>query len=202
MMDDSKREGLKIKRSKIEIKSVVNTYLQKRNYYLLQPFEVTKNQQLTYSQIEHEVSRGNSILFNSPNCDPQVVDQNFAKFLTWWKIQKKKSSCNDLDQLIGPLFCHLCIEIYNDEHKERPNGFFRNYLSSFDRNKCEPIVRDLINLIGKDAEITEAKELFRSKKTVVDSCQQCLDLLKLFVEQQCHVVFLQVSTNLIYNCLF
>lgn len=192
-MEELKREGNRSKRTRSEVKNVVSSYLQKRNYCILQPFEVTKNQQLTYSEIENEVARSNSVLYSCSNSDPTVVDQNFAKFVAWLKEQKEKNLCTDLDQLVGPLFCHFYIEILKGEHKERAGVFFRNHLTSFERNNCDLLVKELINLFGNEGDITEAKELFRSKKTVIDLRHETLDSLKSFVLENCHVVFLQVS---------
>lgn len=193
-MDESKREN-KNKRIKSEVKSALNSYLQKRNYCLLRPFEITKNQQFTYFQIENEVSRSNSILYSSPTNDPVIIDENFTKFIKWLKERKEKSLCTDLDQMTGPLFCHFYIEILKGGHKDKANHFFRAHLSLFDRNYCDPIVKQLITLFHNNADISDAKESFRSKKTVVDLTQESLDYSKSFVFGNCHVVFLQVSVT-------
>lgn len=194
-MDESRREN-KSKRLKSEVKNAVSSYLQKRNYCLLRPFEVTENQQFTYYQIENEVARSNSLLYSSSNSDTTVIDQNFTKFVLWLKEQKEKKLCTDLDQIIGPLFCHFYIEILKGDHQEKANHFFRTHLLSFDRSNCDPIVKELINLFHNEADINDVKELFRSKKTVIDISQESLDFLKSFVLGSCHVVFLQVSVTL------
>lgn len=190
-MDDSKREH-KSKRLKSEVKNAVGSYLQKRNYCLLRPFEVNKDQQFTYYQIENEVARANSVLYSSSNTDPTVIDQNFTKFLIWLRERQEKNFCSDLDPLVGPLFCHFCIEILKSDHSEKANHFFRTHVSSFDRSNCDLIVKELINLFHIEGDISEIKELFRSKKTVIDLSQESLDILKNFVHEDCHVVFLQV----------
>lgn len=69
-MDDWKRENVKTKRLKSEVKTAVNSYIQKRNYCLLHPFEVSKYQQLTYSQIKNKVSKANSVLYGCSKSDP------------------------------------------------------------------------------------------------------------------------------------
>lgn len=187
----------KSKRLKSEVKNVLNSYVQKRNYCLLQPFEVTKNQQLKYSHIENDVSRPNSILYSTLNSDPTIIDQNFARFLAWLRRQKEKEMCMDLDQLVGPLFCHFYIEIMKGEHKEKAGMFFRNHLGSFDSSMCDPIVKELITLFGNESDISKAKELFRRKKICLDLSQDSLDLLKNFMLDNGHVIFLQVGT---YDC--
>lgn len=192
-MEDTKRESSKTKRIKSEVKNAVHSYLQKRNYCLLQPFEITKREQLTYSQIENEVARSNSVSYSCSNNDPAIIDQNFTNFLLWMKDQKKKKLCTDFDQLVGPLFCHFYIEILKGDHKEKAGVFFRNHLSAFERNHCDEFVKELIHLFNNEADITEAKEIFRSKKIVIDLSQESLDLLKNFVLDNCHVIFLQVS---------
>lgn len=199
-MEESLRDGNKTKRSKHEVKNVLNSYLQKRNYSFLQPFEVTKNQHLSYSQIENEVARSNSILYSCSNSDPNVIDQNFTKFSTWLKEQREKDLCTDLDQIVGPLFCHFCIEILKGDHKEKAGVFFRSHLGSFERNNCDPFVKELIKLFASDADISDAKELFRSKKIVITLTQESLDLFKKFVLDNCHVVFLQVSKKTTIIC--
>lgn len=192
-MDESKRDGSKTKRSKSEVKSVLNSYLQKRNYCLLQPFEVTKNEQLTHSQIENEVARSNSVLYSCSNSDPAIIDQNFTKFLAWLKEQKEKKLCTDFDEIIGPLFCHFYIEILKGDHREKAGVFFRNHSTAFERSKCDVVVRELINLVNSETDIVEVREILRSRKTVIDLSQESLDLLKNFVLKNCHVVFVQVS---------
>lgn len=191
-MEESKRESSKTKRIKSEMRNTVNSYLQKRNYVLFQPFEITKMQQLTYSKIENDVARSNSVLYGCPKSDPAVIDQNFIKFLLWLKEQNEKNVCTDLDKLVGPLFCHFYIEILKGD-KNKAGIFFNNHVSSFDKNNCDQMVKELIHLFNNEGNMSEMINLFRSKRTVINSSEETLDLLKRFVLENCHVVFLQVS---------
>lgn len=191
-MEGSKRDSSRIKRIKSEVKNTLNSYLQKRNYCLFQPFEITKFQQLTYSEIENDVARSNSVLYGCPKSDPAVIDQNFTKFLLWLKEQKEDNLCTDINKLVGPLFCHFYIEILKGD-KNKAGIFFNNHISSFDKNNCDQMVKDLIHLFNNEVNMSEMIELFRNKRTVINVSQETLDMLKRFVLDNCHVVFLQVS---------
>ncbi|XP_018576095.1 TAF5-like RNA polymerase II p300/CBP-associated factor-associated factor 65 kDa subunit 5L [Anoplophora glabripennis] len=192
-MDDVKRENNEVRRSKSEVKNVVTGYLHKRNYTTLQTFESTKNEQITHSLLESGVGRSNSILYSCYNSDPLVIDQNFTKFLLWLKDQTKhKNHCHDVEQIVGPLFCHLYIDIVGGGHSERAASFLKCHLPAIDKGKCDCTVRDLINLFSSDGDITKLKEKFRSKKIVIELKEQSLAVLKKFVLESCHVLFLQI----------
>lgn len=192
-MDDAKRENNKIKRTKGEVKNVVTGYLQKRNYTTLQTFESTQNQQISHTLLESGVGRSNSILYSCYNSDPLVIDQNFTKFLLWLKDQiKQKNQCHDVEQIVGPLFCHLYMDIVGGGHSERAASFLKCHLPAIDKGKCDSTVKDLINLFSTDGDITKLKEKFRSKKIVIELDERSLAVLKKFILESCHVLFLQI----------
>ncbi|KAJ8917953.1 hypothetical protein NQ315_002648 [Exocentrus adspersus] len=171
-MDDVKREGIKIKRSKGEVRNVVTNavtgYLQKRNYTTLQSFESTRKQQITLSLLESGVGRSNSILYSCYNSDPLVIDQNFSKFLLWLKDQTiYKNQCHDVEQIVGPLFCHLYMDIVGGGHSEKAASFLKCHLPAIDKGKCDSTVKDLINIFSCEGDISKLKEKFRSKKIKV-----------------------------------
>lgn len=192
-MEDAKRENNKIKRTKGEVKNVVTGYLQKRNYTTLQTFESTKNQHITHSLLESGVGRSNSVLYSCYNSDPLVIDQNFTKFLLWLEDQTKlKNQCHDVEQIVGPLFCHLYMDILGGRHSERAASFLKCHLPTIDKGKCDNTVKDLINLLSSDGDITKLKEKFRSQKIVIELNERSLAVLKKFILESCHVLFLQI----------
>ncbi|KAJ8970028.1 hypothetical protein NQ314_001457 [Rhamnusium bicolor] len=192
-MDVVKRENNKIKRSKSDVKNVMSGYLHKRNYTTLQTFENTKKQQITNTLVANGVGKSNSILYSCYNSDPIVIDHNFTKFLIWLKDQTRhKNRCHDIEHIVGPLFCHLYMDILRGEHSERAASFFKCHLPAIDKSKCDNIVKDLIGIFATDGDSSKLKEKFRSKKIVVELNSQSLAVLKKFVLGSCHVVFLQV----------
>jgi transcription initiation factor TFIID subunit 5 len=194
-MEDAKRDINKTKRSKSDhVKNIVHSYLQKRNYASVGIQENTKiDQQITYSLVENEISRPNSILYSCYNSDPVVIDHNFSKFLSWVKdLTKNKNICQDIEHLIAPLFCHLYLDILKGGHSERAATFFKAHLPAIDKTKCDDFVKDLINLFTNDCDATCMIEQFRGNKYFLELSPQTLALLKKFVVENCHVVFLHV----------
>nr|XP_023025065.1 TAF5-like RNA polymerase II p300/CBP-associated factor-associated factor 65 kDa subunit 5L [Leptinotarsa decemlineata] len=200
-MDDVKRENNRIKRSKSEVKTVT-FYFQKRNYSASKIFESSRNQHLSYSSVGMYTcptsGRSNSILFSCCNIDPGVIDHNFNTFLDWMKEQTiKRRRCRDIEQLVGPLFCHLYMDIFRGGHADRATAFYKCYLESVE-NKCDPVFKELIHLIGSDNDLKKykengkLKENFRNKKIVINISKESLAGLKKFVLENCHVIFLQV----------
>ncbi|CAH0562202.1 unnamed protein product [Brassicogethes aeneus] len=191
-MDDVKRDNNKVKRSKSDVKNVISSYLQRRNYPSVCPVEISKSQLLTQHLVESGVSRPNSILYSGYSSDPVAIEQNFGKFLLWLKdLTKNKNKYHDIEYLVGPLFCHLYLDILRGGTKERASAFLKSYLPSVDKLKCDNMVQELINSFPTDEETVALKE-FRSNKYLVDLYKESLVVLKEFVRDNCHVVFHQV----------
>lgn len=194
-MDDIKRDVNKSKRSKIDnIRNLVQGYLQKRNYATITFQESPKiSEQITYSLVETEVSRPNSILYSCYNSDPLVIDQNFTKFLGWTRdLLKIKNIAHDIELLIGPLFCHLYLDIMKGGHPDKAALFFKAHLAAIDKTKCDDFVKDLINLFTNDSDATCMIEQFRQNKYFLQLSAETLDLLRKFIIDNCHVVFLHI----------
>ncbi|XP_044265310.1 TAF5-like RNA polymerase II p300/CBP-associated factor-associated factor 65 kDa subunit 5L [Tribolium madens] len=192
-MEEPKRDFPKPKRSKTDhVKNIVQSYLQKRNYAPLGIENCHPDQHLTYSLIENEISRPNSILYSCYNSDSVVIDHNFTKFLTWLKDCIKTKNCNDLEHLIAPFFCHLYLDILKGGHSDRAANFLKAHLLAIDKTKCDDFVKDLLNLFANDCDATCMIEQFRNNKYFIELSPQSLDLLKKFVGENCHVVFLHV----------
>ncbi|EFA06337.2 TAF5-like RNA polymerase II p300/CBP-associated factor-associated factor 65 kDa subunit 5L [Tribolium castaneum] len=192
-MEEPKREFPKPKRSKTDhVKNIVHSYLQKRNYAPIGIENCRPDQQLTYSLIENEISRPNSILYSCYNSDPVVIDHNFTKFITWLKDCSKTKNCPDLEQLTAPFFCHLYLDILKGGHSDRAATFLKAHLPAIDKTKCDDFVKDLVNLFANDCDATCMIEQFRNNKYYVELLPQSLALLKKFVAENCHVVFLHV----------
>lgn len=191
-MDEVKRKSTKIKRKKREVKNAVALYLQRRNYYTLQTFMVTKRQRLTHSLVETSVGRSNSIL--NIRCDPIVIDQNFTKFLLWLRDQTKfKNRFHDIECIVAPLFCHLYMEILRYEQADRAASFFKCHVPSINKNNCDNTIIDLIFANEtKDKDLSKFKERFRSSRIVLKLQSNSLKNLKVFVLENCHIGFLQV----------
>lgn len=190
-MDETKRELNKPKRSKTDhVKNIVQSYLQKRNYATIGlPQTCRSDQQITYSLVENEISRPNSILYSCYNNDPVVIDHNFTKFLSWLKT---KNTNQDIELVIAPLFCHLYLDILKGGHSDCAASFLKAHLPAIDKTKCDDFVKDLINLFANDCDATCMIEQFRSNKYFIELSQQSLAILKKFVVDNCHVVFLHV----------
>ncbi|RZC32657.1 WD40, TFIID 90kDa, and/or Nup160 domain containing protein [Asbolus verrucosus] len=194
-MDETKRDVNKTKRSKNDhVKNIVQSYLQKRNYASIGLQENSRrDQQITYSLVEKEISRPNSILYSCYNSDPLVIDHNFIKFLSWVKdLVKNKNICHDIEYLVAPLFCHLYLDILKGGHSERAANFCKAHLPVIDKTKCDDFVKDLINLFANDSDATCMIEQYRSNKYFLELSPRSLSLLKKFVIENCHVVFLHV----------
>ncbi|XP_057667098.1 TAF5-like RNA polymerase II p300/CBP-associated factor-associated factor 65 kDa subunit 5L [Diorhabda carinulata] len=190
IMDDAKRKNNKGKRKKREVKNVVSSYLQKRNYCNLQTFSITKKQQLSQSLVETAVGRSNSILYR---CDPLVIEQNFTKFLIWLKDQTKHHNNNDIERIVAPLFCHVYMEILRYEHSDRATTFFKSNIPLINESKCDNIIKQLFFPNGDvRKDISRFKEKFRSNRIVLRLNLEFLKKLKKFVLENCHIVFLQV----------
>ncbi|KAF2883090.1 hypothetical protein ILUMI_23082 [Ignelater luminosus] len=199
-MDELKRENStnKARRSRSDhVKQVVLSYLHKRNYPVLSPNLVPVQDFVLSSFIENEISRPNSILYSCFNNDPVIIDHTFSKFITWLKESlKAKSNYEDLELLVGPLFCHIYLEILRGGHTERATNFFKLHLPSVDRSKCDNLVKELINAFANDSiELPSLKDNFRSNKYVVQLSTGSVNILKKFLAEAGHVVLLQVFQN-------
>ncbi|XP_049817047.1 TAF5-like RNA polymerase II p300/CBP-associated factor-associated factor 65 kDa subunit 5L isoform X2 [Aethina tumida] len=156
----------------IEVQNVISTYLHRRNYPSVCPLEVSGTELLTHSAVESGASRPNSILYSCCNSDPIVIDQNFK-------------------YIVGPLFCHLYLDILHGGNSERAAAFFKCHLPSVDKLKCDIVVKDLISSLASDKD-TSILQRFRSNKYLVDLYKESYLLLRKFVGENCHVVFLEV----------
>lgn len=197
-MEDIKRDNGKAKRSRSDqVKQVAFNYLQKRNYPILNYQECDLEEFKLTSYVANEISRPNSILYSCFNNDPNAIDQTFSKFISWLReLLKGKNQHEDLELLIGPLFCHLYIEILRGGQSEKATNFFKNHISVIDRNKCDRIVQELINTFATDGvDLNVLKENFRCHKYVVKLSLESIDALKQFLTNSGHIVLLQVFQN-------
>lgn len=193
-MDEQRRDPNKTKKPKPDpITQAFSAYLQKKNYPVIVPKEITEDELRLTLTIDNEVSKVNSIMYSCINNDPIAIDQNFGKFLNWIKELKKRKTELDLELLIGPLFCHLYLDILEHDHKDRANLFFEKHYALIDKNKCFESVKDLLNAFTSDSlELSTLKNNFRSNKCFVNLSSTSVKLLKKFLIEHCHVVMFQV----------
>ncbi|KAK9883053.1 hypothetical protein WA026_001261 [Henosepilachna vigintioctopunctata] len=189
--EDYKRE--KNKSSKSELVNVsLGNYLQRRNYATFQPSEITKAQLRVHSSVDNEVSNPNSIEYKSYTCDPVIIDNNFAKFISWLRELSKEESYSDIEILIGPLFCHLYLDIFQAGLGEEASVFFFNHLSAVEKLNRDKYIQDLISCFSEENSISFLKEEFRSNKYSIQISENSRERLINFVEEECHITFLQV----------
>ncbi|KAH1029946.1 hypothetical protein HUJ05_003092 [Dendroctonus ponderosae] len=134
----------------------------------------------------------------------------FQKFMHWLKEQTdQKQRCYDIEKIVGPLFCHLYLDIQhnNKYHEESSNLFFKTHIDKIDRSKCDSNIQDIITgieasldnmgvLNGTDNLVIEdLRNVFRSTKIVVYLKSESLKLLKQFISwksrTKSHMVMLQ-----------
>ncbi|XP_076261455.1 uncharacterized protein LOC143197136 [Rhynchophorus ferrugineus] len=200
-MDDRKRENNKIKRSKSEgVKSVVSVYLNKRQFPNIRPKKTSKKLLWKRTLLDNRISKCNSVLYSS---DPLVTEYSslFEKFILWLREQKKHNGQNcDIEKLVGPLFCHLYFDIQNSE-VSKANTFFKTHINKVDESKCDETVKNILKAINNPADVImtngagilnlgDLKDKFRSNKIVAEISPESLKLLKIFVTNTCHILFL------------
>lgn len=226
-MEDCRRDIMnREKRSRSDsVKHVVSSYFKKRNYTSISSEEIPLDKFHLANIIESKVSRPNSILYASWRNDCFAIDKNYSKFVTWLKeLAELRKDTTDLEALIGPLFCHLYLEILRgveeDQHlravkkeqivqeeKEDPAlNFFKKYVSTVDKNKCDDAVKELIDAVtinyttnlsnsistNHSINLDNLKETLRSNKYVLNLSINSANLLKKFVVEHCHITFLEV----------
>uniref|UniRef100_A0A1Y1L7B1 TFIID subunit TAF5 NTD2 domain-containing protein n=1 Tax=Photinus pyralis TaxID=7054 RepID=A0A1Y1L7B1_PHOPY len=196
-MEDVKRDiNIKAKRTRYEqVKQIATAYLQRRNYPISPHEDIPIGQFKMFSHIENETSRPNSILYSCFNNDPVLFEQTFGKFLLWIKdlLKNNKKKHEDLELVIGPLFCHIYLEILRGGHTERASSFLKIHLPSIDRTKCDTFIQELINAFVSDSIDTPIlKENFRSTKYSVELSHDSVMALKQYLSDAGHVVLLQV----------
>lgn len=198
-MEEVKKDtGNKAKRSKYDhVKQVATAYLQRRNYPFFPVNNINAEDFILESLTENEISRPNSILYSCFNNDPLLIDQMFNKFLTCLKDSiKSNKSYEDLEYLVGPIFCHMYLEILRGGHGERAANFFKTNLSTVDKGKCDNSVKDLINAYASDSiEAVALKDNFRNNKYHVQLSTESVRYLKKFLAEAGHAVLLQIFQN-------
>lgn len=195
-MDETRKEvSNKAKRLKTDrIKHVMAVYYQKRNYKCLMPQDMSLEEFLRFKTVNSKVSQPNILFFACwNNKEALVIDSNYCKFISWLKEVKVKNGPTDLDNLTGPLFCYMYLELLRKDLVDQATAFFRLHVSSVDKSKCDTSVKELITAIASNAvELNGIKDTFRSNKYVVHLSPVSCKLLKRFILAKCHVVFLQM----------
>lgn len=187
--EDTKREN-KIKYAKNEtLRNTVLNYLQKRNYKLLNTVDVSKSELQTYSSVENEISNPNSVLYRCYNCDPVIIDNNFSKFVIW--IKELDVDVTDLEQLIGPLFCHLYLDILQGGHPEKAAAFFLSHLASVEKVNQNTFIQDLMKTLSAENGSDYLTQEFRSNKYIIQLKEHSKQQLMNFVMKNCHIIILQ-----------
>lgn len=195
-MEDTRKEiSNKAKRLKTDrIKHVMSVYYQKRNYKIYIPREITFDEYMRCRTVHSKVSQPNILFFACwNNKEALVIDNNYCKFLSWLKEIKLKNGTTDLDNLTGPLFCYMYLELLRKGLLDQATAFFRSHISSVDKSKCDTSVKELISAVASNAtELNGIKDTFRSNKYVINLSPLSCRLLKRFILAKCHIVFLQM----------
>lgn len=209
-MDDGKRENNKIRRLKSEnVKSVVSVYLHRRQFTSLKARRISKKTALKRARIDNRISRSNSILYSCYSSDPLVIEYSFMfeKFMYWLKDQTEyKHRCYELEKLVGPLFCHLYMDIRSSGQSDKAVTFYKAHIDKVDKSKCDDLVKDILKTLACTSDTTivngtdslnyeELKAKFRSSRVVTEIKLETLVLLKKFVAESSHIVFLQALQN-------
>lgn len=212
------------------VKHVVSSYLHNMNYTKVNCEDIPLEKFRLSNVIENKIRRPNSALkvelcacTSTTNvCECYYLVRNaiinsYTKFLTWLKVlSKSKKDIADLEALVGPLFCHLYIEILcgkqdagKKEQAIRDDDamkFFKRYVAAVDRNKCDDIVKHFIISVGNSYEMSinnasfnnypkslnKLKEHLRANKHSLPLSVTSEAMLKKFIVDHCHVVFLDV----------
>lgn len=195
-MEDIKKENSnKAKRLKLDrIKQIACSYLQKRNYSNVIPEEYYLKEYMRFRTAINKVSQPNVLFFACwNNKEALVIDNNYNKFISWLKEVKMKSGPTGLDNLAGPLFCYMYLELLRKGLSEQAGAFFRMHISSIDLQKCDDNVKELISAAANNAtELNGIRDTFRSNKYTVRLSSAACILLKKFLLSKCHIVFLQM----------
>nr|XP_022908106.1 TAF5-like RNA polymerase II p300/CBP-associated factor-associated factor 65 kDa subunit 5L [Onthophagus taurus] len=191
IMDDMKKD--KAKRTKQDqVTQAVFSYLQKRNYPITSPCEVTCEEMHSDLLVDREISRPNAVMYNCYNSDPAVIDQNYLKFVSWLKEVGKNKDYEDLLSLLGPLFCHLYLEMIQRGYTEKAANFLKTHFNTIDKSRCNETILKLLHMFTNDTpDLSDLKKKFRTNKYSVKLKPKSLEILKKFLES-CHMVMLQV----------
>ncbi|KAL3274685.1 hypothetical protein HHI36_016063 [Cryptolaemus montrouzieri] len=146
----------------------------------------------TASLVDNEISNPNSIRYRCYNCDPAIIDNNFSKFLNWLKEPVKDQYFVEIEQLVGPLFCHLYLDILQGGHPEKAAAFFLTHLAAVEKVNNDVVIKDLMNSLSAENGTDYLKQEFRSNKYIMQISEVSKKRLMMFVAQNCHVIFLQV----------
>ncbi|XP_030748804.1 TAF5-like RNA polymerase II p300/CBP-associated factor-associated factor 65 kDa subunit 5L [Sitophilus oryzae] len=191
-MDDGRSEKHELKQnSHDKVKSVVAAYLNKRQFVDVKPRKSPRKVVLKQALLDNRISRCNSILFSFENDKDNTLlneyGSMFQKFVYWLKDKiDTKQQCMDVEPLVGPLFCHLYLDLQDSGQAQLANSFYMNHIAKVDESKCDETVRNLLKSIHN----ADLRAKFRSAKVVVDINAESLLLLRKFVTQTCHVIFL------------
>lgn len=195
-MEETKKENInKSKRLKPDrVKQIACSYLQKRNYGDIIPEEYYLQEYMRYRTVMNKVSQPNVLFFACwNNKEALVIDNNYCKFIGWLKEIKMKNGSTDLDNLAGPLFCYMYLELMRKGLSDQAAAFFRMHVSTIDRTKCDNNVKELITAVANNGfELNGIRDTFRSNKYTVRLSSTACTLLKKFLLSKCHVVFLQM----------
>uniref|UniRef100_A0AAR5PW01 TFIID subunit TAF5 NTD2 domain-containing protein n=1 Tax=Dendroctonus ponderosae TaxID=77166 RepID=A0AAR5PW01_DENPD len=204
--------------NKSHVKSVVSVYINRRQLSYVKPRIISKRNLLKQTSLRARISRTAMNSFVNYCDDEQDEDDQllveysfmFQKFMHWLKEQTdQKQRCYDIEKIVGPLFCHLYLDIQhnNKYHEESSNLFFKTHIDKIDRSKCDSNIQDIITgieasldnmgvLNGTDNLVIEdLRNVFRSTKIVVYLKSESLKLLKQFISwksrTKSHMVMLQ-----------
>lgn len=197
-MEETKDVTQKAKRLKTDaIKEVLHSYYQKRNYNQTVPKDLSVGDYKHHKTMESKLSQPNVVSFACwNNKDSFVIDNNYSKFINWLKEIRAKNGPSDLENLTGPLFCHMYLELYRRGLVEQATNFFNLHVPSVDKANCDSGVRELISAVSEGTdELSAIKDTFRSNKYVIHLSSESCRLLKGFILAKCHVVFLQIMVT-------
>lgn len=204
--------------NKSHVKSVVSMYINRRQLSYVKPRVISKRNLLKQTSLRARISRTAMNSFVNYCDDEQDEDDQllveysfmFQKFMHWLREETdQKQRCYDIEKLVGPLFCHLYMDIQhnNKYHEESSNLFFKTHIDKIDRSKCDSKILDIITAIESSLDnmgvlngtdtlgLENLRNVFRSTRIVVHLNPESLKLLKQFISwksrTKSHMVLLQ-----------
>ncbi|XP_050313747.1 uncharacterized protein LOC126748512 [Anthonomus grandis grandis] len=158
-MDDGKRknkvQGENKKSKNDTLKATISLYLHRRQLVNAKPRNISKKSLMKQAVLDSSISRANSVLDHFvSDSDSLLVEYSimFQRFVSWLRENvTMKNVCQDLQMLVGPLFCHFYIDIRScgkpHEAIASSNTFYRTNIEFVDGMDYDKTIKDFFKAI-------------------------------------------------------